>query len=458
MHGIRFAVGAVLAAGLLVSGCGDDNGTGQQDAAPQPDAADPCGAGPATLPAPEVDTTIGISTSNSVFDFRVWNLVGNALTPGDDTLDFRVVLPGGGRCADVWIDGSYRGRHAPERPGDTLHLDITALDAGEHELLLALPDAAKAFAQRFFQRSHPYYVLVTNDWDDAIHDQQALDLQEQLHDNHPDMKMTHFVGPYTFTATTLTPQEVDDTVAWVTGMRDTYDDEIGVHVHPYCHFVETTTVPCRWSPSIAYTEDPEGYTVALSSYTQAEAEILFAQAVTLFEAHGLGTPTSFRAGAWTAEIHTLMALANTGFTVDSSAANWARLEEWQNQPPATLYEWVQTHWATIDEHSQPYYPSETDILSDAPPGVPILEAPDNGLLVDYVTTDEIIEMFEAVWPGGALPEPRTYVTGYHPGSFWAFNAYLEQGLTHIDGYLYAGDAGPVLYETVSNMALVWPAP
>jgi len=455
----RFVVGLTLASWLILCGCGDDDTGSPSDATtPSDGATAACEQPPDPLPAPMVGGYTAINTPNSVFDFRVWQLVGNPLTSGDDTLDFRVVLPTGADCADVWLDGEYAGRHTPEGAQSTLHVDITALPVGEHELLLAAPEAAQAFAQRTFQRSHPYYVLVTNDWDDALHDQQALDRQQQLHDNHPEMKMTHFVGPYTFTDPTVTPQERDDTVAWVTQMRDTYDDEIGLHVHPYCNFVETTTVPCRWTPSFAYPEDPEGYTVVLGSYDQAESQILFQEAKTLFAAHGLGTPTSFRAGGWAAEIHTLAALAAAGFTVDTSAANWSRMEEWEGTPGATLYEWNQSHWATIDEHSQPYYPSTDDILSDTPPVLPILELPDNGLLVDYVTDDEIIEMFEAVWPGGTLTEPRTYVTGYHPGSYWAFAGYLEQGLDHIDRFLYVNDAGPVIYETVSNMALVWPAP
>ncbi len=454
---IKHLMLGLLTATMLLVGCGDDDAA-QPDAAVQPDAGDPCEAAPATLPPPAVGASIGISTHNTVFDFRQWQLVGNALTPGDDTLDFRVVLPAGTGCADVWIDGDYRGRFTPEGANSTLSLDISALEPGEHELLMARPEVEQAIAQRFFQRSHPYYVLVTNDWDDALHNQQALDLQQLLHDNHPEMKMTHFVGPYTFTDPTASATDVADTVAWVTAMRDTYDDEIGLHVHPYCNFVETTTVTCRWTPSFAYTEDPEGYTVVLGSYDLAESELLFAQAKALFEANGLGTPTSFRAGGWSAEIHTLEALANQGFLVDTSAANWSRMEEWENNPGTTLYQWNQTHWASIDEYSQPYYPSVSDILDDTAPVVPILELPDNGLLVDYVDTDEIIEMFQAVWPGGALSEPRAYVTGYHPGSYWAFSAYMEGGLNHIDGYLYANDEGPVIYETVSNMALVWPAP
>jgi hypothetical protein len=134
------------------------------------------------------------------------------------------------------------------------------------------------------------------------------------------------------------------------------------------------------------------------------------------------------------------------------------LEEWEGAGEATLYEWNQSHWASIDATSQPYYPSVDDILADAPPVLPILEVPDNGALVDYVTDLEIIELFEANWHGEVLDRPTTYVTGYHPESYLNYDRYLEDGLSYIDQSLYAEDAGPVIYETVSNMALVWPVP
>jgi hypothetical protein len=228
-------------------------------------------------------------------------------------------------------------------------------------------------------------------------------------------------------------------------------------VHPYCNFVETTSVTCRHEPSFGYVSDETGYTVELSSYTQEESEVLFEAAVALFEANDIGTPTSFRAGGWTAATHTLEALAATGFVVDTSGANWARLEEWEGIEDAGLYEWNQANWACIDDTSQPYYASEADICASEPPVIPILEVPDNGALVDYVSYYEIVEIFDANWPGGALAQPTSYVTGYHPVSYDVMNAIaLEGGLDHIDQFLAQDDAGPVVYETMSNMALVWP--
>ncbi len=408
----------------------------------------------ASPPAPSVPEDL--DSDAHLVSLQRWYLVGNALTPGQDTLALAVSPPSGAAGVDLWIDGSWAGSWGAASE-QVIDADLSGLEPGEHSLLLAASGEDQAFARFDVMRSHPYYVLVTNDWDRSYKEQGWLTRQEELHANHPAMKMTHFVGPYTFTDPEVSAEHAADLVAWLQGMVAAYDDEIGLHVHPYCNFVETTSVPCRHEPSFGYASDETGYTVELSSYGPEETQVLFEQAVSLFEANGIGTPTSFRAGGWTAAIHTLEALAATGFVVDTSGANWARLEEWEGIPDAGLYEWNQEHWATIGDTSQPYYPSEDDILASDPPVVPVLEVPDNGALVDYVDYYEIVEIFDANWSGGALEQPTTYVTGYHPVSFDVMNAIaLNGGLDHIDQFLAQDDAGPVIYETMSHMALVWP--
>src|SRR5205085_12120320 len=177
----------------------------------------------------------------------------------------------------------------------------------------------------------------------------------------------------------------------------------------------TAGVTCRTSPSFAYaTGDTTGYTVHLDSYTRPELDKLFAKANELFIANGLAAPTSFRAGGWTAETNVLAALGTAGHVVDSSGCNWSRLEEWQGHTGASLFDWNKTHWAPIDETSQPYYPAADDMLADRAPHLPILEVPDNGLLVYYVTCAEMIQMFRANFSGAALAEPTVYAIGHHP--------------------------------------------
>ncbi len=415
----------------------------------------PAGGDDSATPGPP-EVPDDLDSSRHVLAFQEWYLVGNALTVGDDALALTVSPPDGAQGVDLWIDGRHWGSWDASTE-QVVDADITDVGSGEHELILAATGENTAFAQIYLQRSHPYYVLVTNDWDVSYKEESWLERQEELHANHPAMKMTHFVGPYTFTDPEVTAEHASDLVDWLLGMVGDFDDEIGLHVHPYCNFVETTSVSCNHEPSFAYVEDETGYTVELSSYSQEEMEILLEQAKTLFQDNGIGTPTSFRAGGWTAAIHTLQALAATGFVADTSAANWARLEEWEGIEDAGLYEWNQENWATIDDTSQPYYPSEADILASDPPVVSILEVPDNGALVDYVDAYQIVEIFDANWPGGALERPTTYVTGYHPISYDFLAAIaFEAGMDHVDQFLAADDNGPVIYETMSNMALVWP--
>jgi hypothetical protein len=395
----------------------------------------------------------------AVSKLRSWYLIGNALTAGHDDLSVEVIAPAGVEVIDLWLDGERVGELSQKEGVASLTTDIKALAVGEHEVLLAADSATTAFARFTFNRSHPFYVITTTDWDDPDNTDNQLALQEELHKNHPELKLTHFVGPYTFTDPIVTPERRKVLADWVKGMRDTYGDEIGLHIHPYCNFIETTTVPCRTEPSLAYADgDLTGYSVVLSSYTEDEFATILKAADALFVDNGLGKPTSFRAGGWSAEAHTLRALASTGYVADTSAVNWARLEEWKGLPGTMLYEWNKEHWATIGDTSQPYHPNEDDALSSEAPTLSILQVPDNGALVDYVKAAEMIEIFTANWPGGALPEPRQLSVGYHPPNFTTgYKNRMDELFTHVDQFLISADKGPVVYETLSPMAVVWPA-
>jgi hypothetical protein len=115
------------------------------------------------------------------------------------------------------------------------------------------------------------------------------------------------------------------------------------------------------------------------------------------------------------------------------------------------------HWSEIGDTSQPYYPNRHDILSDREPRLGILELPDNGILVDYVTIQEMIDIFHANWPGGALSEPVAYSIGFHASQDFASSEYfrMDDTLSHIDRFLAAHDGGPVEYGLQSEMVFVW---
>ncbi|MCX5742482.1 MAG: hypothetical protein NT062_08305 [Proteobacteria bacterium] len=421
---------AALVLGLSLVGC----------AAPGDDA-------PTTVP-----TRPGKADSSdfTVSGARGWYLAGDGLT-ADDRLALTITGPD--RPVDLWMDDHYVGRAR-----GAFDVDLAGVAIGAHDVLLAEVGATVAFAEVEFQRSAPLYVVVSNDWDDPDNADPMLERQERLHARHPALKITHFVGPYTFTDPNVTPARAQRLVDWVTDMRDTHGDEIGLHVHPRCSFVEAAGLTCRTARSFAYANgDPTGYTVYLGSYTQPELETMFAKADELFVAHGLGKPTSFRAGGWTAELHVMKALEAAGHVADSSGCNWAKLEEWEHHAGASLFQWNAEHWAPIDATSQPYYPQTTDLLADAAPHMDILEVPDNGALVDYVSGDEMIGMFRENFPrGAALAHSTMYSIGYHPPNFSeAYFARIDQALTEIDRHLAVDGRGPVVYARMSDFPKAW---
>jgi hypothetical protein len=390
---------------------------------------------------------------------RGFYLIGDGLTPEQGELAFRIAGLPAESALEVSIDGEPAGLVRFEGGGHLFSADVSELGPGEHELVVAGASGTEV-ARATFLRSFPLYVVVSTDWDTSDNPTDTYTFQEQLHAWHPELVLTHFAAPYTFTDPVLSPARVRFNVEWLTSMRDGHGDEIGVHIHPYCHFVSEAGVACRTQPSFRDAAgDPTGYTVVLASYTEEEMLAMLRHADDLFAAHDLGKPTSFRAGGWTAEAHTLRALARAGYVADTSAMTWRRLEEWENVPGSTLYGWVREHWADIDERSQPYWPAFEDAGHAGSPNVGLLEVPDNGVLVDYVSAAEMIDVFETVWDGGALGEPRTVSIGYHPPNFRAsYRDRIDDALGHFDQFLASGGRGPVVYARLSDLVRVWPDP
>jgi hypothetical protein len=404
--------------------------------------------------------------SYGVDGLREWAIIGNDVDPGNETLEVSITAPAGTDYVDGWLAGGPGFRFEKQGNAWTASVDLSELAPGEYELLLGANGEDVAFAKHDFKRSHPVYVIVTTDWDDADTSDLALSLQDVLHVEHPELLLTHFVGPYTFTDPTVSEERRALLVDWLLGMRNDFGDEIGLHIHPYCNFVEQVgtilngpEIECLTQPSTVYSGgDTSGYTVQCSAYSEEEFTRLLLASDSLFEERGLGKPTSFRAGGWTAELNTMRALEAAGYVADTSANNWARMEEWDSNR-TTLYQWNREHWATINDTSQPYYPSTDDILVTGDTTIGVLEVPDNGILVDYVETEEMIEIFEANWDGGVAMAPVNYSIGYHPSNFdEIYKTRITDALTHVDQFLASEDKGPVIYGRLSDMALVWKRP
>ncbi|MGN6110017.1 MAG: hypothetical protein ACTHU0_33235 [Kofleriaceae bacterium] len=387
-----------------------------------------------------------------------WYLTATGATPAHDAMPITVAAPSGTDVVDAWAGDLPPLRLTRNADGAFVgEISLAELPVGSYELLLAADGSTRAFARIEFHRSAPYFVVVSTDWDFSDPGQRAIGYQDMMHADHPDLRLTHFVGPYTFTDPAITPARQTELVSWLVRQRDMFRDEIGLHIHPYCHFVESAGVTCVTDQSTVYAEDLTGYTIKVAAYGRTEMGRLLAHSIELFGEHGIGRPRTFRAGGWTATLDTLKALADQGFTADTSALNWARLDEWKDVQSGELYRWNMEHWAPIGDTSQPYWPSENDVLTSEPPTLPILEVPDNGIMIDYVTLSEMNGLFDTNWNGRPLDEPVTLMMGFHPAPGFSAREYagVDGFLDYADQHLATRGLGPVLYITLEDLVAAY---
>jgi hypothetical protein len=392
---------------------------------------------------------------------KKWYLIDNRITPGNDAIQFNVNAGVGMQTINILIDSKAKLKLNRTDNGFHGDIDISDLTPGGHSLTIAMDGSTKPELTWWFHRSHPYYALLTTDWDSSDSKDSVLKRHIQLHQEHPAIKITHFLGPYTFTDPQVPAKRKTYLAQWMLQLKATYQDEIGLHIHPFCNFVNTVPgVDCRFKPSDTYNKgDASGYTVLSAAYSESEFLRLLKAANNLFSKYGLGKPISFRTGSWAANPGTLQALAEDGFVADSSANNWLRIRnESEHDGNGELYRWNRANWRAINDLSQPYLPSHASPMQAGKPEIPILEVPDNGSLVDYVSAKEMIDIFKSNWGGEALSKPKTFVFGFHPVSYGnTFHKRIERTLYYIDRYLANHDSGPVVYETLSHMVNVFPA-
>jgi hypothetical protein len=447
MKGPTWLLGA-----LLLFACGGDNkcetscadGDGDDDPIDAPPSTDPPAA-----PA-ENDPAFALE------GMRRYYLIGNAATPGHDALSLKVTPPAGVEHIDAWVGDQPVRRLTTAAGQHALDLDLTTLPAGDYSILLAADGADTAFAKIDFTRTAPYYIVVVTDWDFADPGTGPLTAMDKWHTDHPELVMTHFVGPYTFTDPAVSTERREAIVNWLLPTRDTKGDEIAMHLHPYCNFVTHAGVTCITDQSTVYPAgDTTGYTIKLAAYDRAQTATLVNHGNDLFEAAGLNRARTFRAGGWTSDLDNVAGLADAGFIADSDAFNWARLEEWRTYE---LYRWLMENWSDMDDTSQPYYPNTGNVQSSAAPTLPILEVPANGLMVDYTEPFELEYLYEANGGEGALSAPRTLSMGYHPSS-----PVRNSDLVRVDGFLdlvdqhlASRDLGPAVYITLEDVVAAYP--
>jgi hypothetical protein len=389
---------------------------------------------------------------------KSWYLIGDGATPGDTDLTAIITAPKGTEFVDAYIPGQKPIRMNSQSDGFAMQISLADVPAGTYDILFTADGSDDAFAMYTTHRSAPYYVEVTTDYDFSDPMNSSLMYMERLHNDHPELVITHFWAPYTYTDPAVTPTRRDQLDTWIKKMRDEQGDDISLHIHPWCNFVVDAGLTCITDQSTVYTTDDTGYTIKLSAYGKDPMSTLLQHARTIFEQRGLGQPTTFRAGGWTADINTLHALADNGYVADTSALNWSYIkEEW---PGSELLAWNMSHWNPINDTSQPYYPSTTDPLTSTPgDNLSILEVPDNGVMIDYVSVVEMNGIFDANWDGSPLAAPISLVMGFHPAQGFTGSEYtrVDQFLDYADMHLATRDLGPVIYILLKDVPAAFPA-
>ncbi len=403
----------------------------------------------ATPPNPPASNDPAFTTRG----LRSWYLVGDGVTLGDDQMTIIVTAPDGARYVDAYIGDLPAVRMTQQSDGFSMQVSIADLAAGDWSILFSEDGSADAFAAAPFHRSAPYYVLVSTDYDFSDPGTDATTDMDMLHQNHPTMRITHFWAPYTYTDPMVSDTRRAELDTWIQAQRDNFGDEIGLHIHPYCNFVVDAGLTCITDQSDVYpTGDTSGYTIMLGAYGHDNFSILLQHAAQIFAQHNLGKPQTFRAGGWTATLDTLSALQDNGYIADTSALNWQYIQNaWKGKVIAS---WTMMQWNPIGDTSQPYYPSTTAIASSQPsPNYTMLEVPDNGVMIDYVTLAQIEHIFDANWNGNALPAPITMMMGFHPSTNFTPSEYqrVDDFLKYADEHLHVNDLGPVVYVTLSDV-------
>lgn len=271
-------------------------------------------------------------------------------------------------------------------------------------------------------------LLVTVDWEGRELREDNIRAMEALHARFPQVKIIHFLNAGYYTKLAANPAEVTARI----NRAIQPGDETALHIHGWKRLFEAAGVGFRGSPTFwGTTVDPHGreciedcgHEVPISLYTTDELRKVVKFSLDTLEDNGFGRAKSFRCGGWMAKTTVRDAIAAEGLTFEHSAVPTAFLRaKLGNQP---VYEWLSELWQGTTDVSQPY------TLATAT--TPLTEVPDNGALADYVSTQQMIDVFEANKAAFLRDRRKNVVVsvGFHQETASSYLPLLEAALTRI---------------------------
>ena len=276
-------------------------------------------------------------------------------------------------------------------------------------------------------------VVVSVDWEGRSLLPENLRLMSELRRKHPDVPFQHFLNAAYYTRQNIDAQHTSRLI------RDVLlpDDDHGLHIHAWRSLLSAAGVELDESPSLlqesaqvprapddwGFYPPEKGYDTPLEHLSLESLDKIIRTSVRILVDEGFRTPTTFRAGAWMSGPKVQAALAKNGFVADCSAVCVDPVERRFGQIP--LCEWLRQLWPTIDETSQPYRLNT--------PSAALWQVPNNANLVDYLSADETVAIFErnaARWRENS--ENNYFVsTGFHQETARVFLSRLDEAITAI---------------------------
>lgn len=268
-------------------------------------------------------------------------------------------------------------------------------------------------------------LVVTVDWEGRDLRDDNLRAMEHLHTAFPQVKIVHFLNAGYYTKQGAAAADVTARV----NRAIKPGDEKALHIHGWKRLFEASGDTFRSSPTFWGTSldargrecmDDCGHEVPISLYTTDELRKVVKFSLDTLERNGFGRAKSFRCGGWMAKPNVRDAIAAEGLEYEHSAVPTDFLKPKLGNTP--VYGWLSELWQGTTNVSQPY------TITTA--SKPLIEVPDNGALADYVSTQQMMETFEANKTAFLRDRSKNVVVsvGFHEETAASYLPQLEAAL------------------------------
>jgi hypothetical protein len=315
------------------------------------------------------------------------------------------------------------------------------------------PDGGTSSEDDYTRKKGRLQLVVTVDWEGRDLREDNLLAMQQLHARFPQVKVVHFLNAGYYTKQGA--NRVDVTARINRAIQP--GDEKALHIHGWKRLFEASGLAFRASPTFWGTSldahgreciDDCGHEVPISLYTSEELRKVVKFSLDTLEGNGLGRAKSFRCGGWMAKTSVRDAIAAEGLRYEHSAVPTDFLKPKLGTMP--IYAWLSELWQGTTNVSQPYaLATSTTTLT---------EVPDNGALADYVSTQQMVDTFEANKTAFLKDRSKNVVVsvGFHEETAATYLPQLEAALQRMYDEAKAEN---IPFESVTSEALtITPAP